>query len=95
MPIRLSGMVSGMDTDTLVTALVSGYQTKKDNLVKAQTKLSWKQEKWKTMNTSIYSFYSGKLSAARMSSAYSLKKSTVSNSSVATVQVLLVEHRSL
>lgn len=85
MPIRLSGMVSGMDTDTLVTALVSGYQTKKDNLVKAQTKLSWKQEKWKTMNTSIYSFYSGKLSAARMSSAYSLKKSTVSNSSVATV----------
>ena len=72
MPIRLSGMVSGMDTDTLVTALVSGYQTKKDNLVKAQTKLSWKQEKWKTMNTSIYSFYSGKLSAARMSSAYSL-----------------------
>ena len=30
MPIRLSGMVSGMDTDTLVTALVSGYQTKKD-----------------------------------------------------------------
>ena len=85
MPIRLSGMVSGMDTESLVTALVSGYQLKKDNLVKAQTKLSWKQEKWKTMNTSIYSFYSGKLSAARFSKAYSLKKSTVSNSSVATV----------
>ena len=85
MPVRLSGMVSGMDTETLVSALVSGYQLKKDNLVKAQTKLSWKQEKWKTMNTSIYSFYSGKLSAARMSSAYSLKKSTVSDSTVATV----------
>ena len=85
MPIRLSGMVSGMDTESLVTALVSGYQLKKDNLVKAQTKLSWKQEKWKAMNTSIYSFYSGKLSAARFSKAYSLKKSTVSNSSVATV----------
>lgn len=85
MPIRLSGMVSGMDTESLVTALVSGYQLKKDNLVKAQTKLSWKQEKWKTMNTSIYSFYSGKLSAARFGKAYSLKKSTVSNSSVATV----------
>ena len=41
-------MVSGMDTESLVTALVSGYQLKKDNLVKAQTKLSWKQEKWKT-----------------------------------------------
>lgn len=78
-------MVSGMDTESLVTALVSGYQLKKDNLVKAQTKLSWKQENWKTMNTSIYSFYSGKLSAARFGKAYSLKKSTVSNSSVATV----------
>lgn len=85
MPIRLSGMVSGMDTETLVSALVSGYKVQKDNLVKAQTKLSWKQEKWKTMNTSIYSFYSGKLSAGRLSNAYSLKKSTVSNSTVATV----------
>lgn len=85
MPIRLSGLVSGMDTETLVSALVSGYKLKKDNLVKAQTKLSWKQEKWKTMNTSIYSFYSGKLSAGRLSNAYSLKKSTVSNSTVATV----------
>lgn len=85
MPIRLSGMVSGMDTESLVTALVSGYKVKKDNLVKAQTKLSWKQEKWKTMNTSIYSFYSGKLSAARMTSAYSLKKASVSNTSIATV----------
>mgnify|MGYP001022132240 FL=1 len=85
MPIRLSGMVSGMDTESLVTALVSGYKVQKDNLVKAQTKLSWKQEKWKTMNTSIYSFYSGKLSAGRLSNAYSLKKSTVSNSTVATV----------
>ena len=49
MPIRLSCMVSGMDTETLVSALVSGYKLKKDNLVKAQTKLSWKQEKWKTI----------------------------------------------
>lgn len=29
MPIRLSGMVSGMDTETLVSALVSGYKLKK------------------------------------------------------------------
>ena len=49
MAIRLSGMVSGMDTESLVSALVSSYKLKKDNLVKAQTKLSWKQEKWKTI----------------------------------------------
>jgi len=85
MPIRLSGMVSGMDTDSLVEALVSSYKMKKDNLVKAQTKLSWKQDKWKSMNSNIYKFYSGKLSAARLSSSYSIKTASVSNSSVAKV----------
>ena len=85
MAIRLSGMVSGMDTDTLVSALVSSYSVKKDNLVKAQTKLSWKQEKWKAMNTSIYSFYSGKLSSARLSSSYNLKTASISNSAYAKV----------
>lgn len=85
MAIRLSGMVSGMDTESLVSALVSSYKLKKDNLVKAQTKLSWKQEKWKTMNTSIYGFYSGKLSSARFSSSYNLKTSTVSNDKYAKV----------
>ena len=50
MPIRLSGLSSGLDTESLVSALVSSYTLQKDNLVKAQTKLSWKQESWKTMN---------------------------------------------
>lgn len=85
MAIRLSGMVSGMDTESLVSALVSSYKLKKDNLVKAQTKLSWKQEKWKNMNTSIYGFYSGKLSSARFSASYNLKTSTVSNDKYAKV----------
>ena len=86
MPIRLSGMSSGLDTEALVSALVSGYRLQKDNLVKAQTKLSWKQEKWSTMNTKIYSFYTGSLSTARFSKNYSLKKATISNSNYAAVK---------
>ena len=42
MPIRMSGLQSGLDTETLVSALVSGYTLQKDNMVKAQTKLQWK-----------------------------------------------------
>ena len=61
MPIRLSGLSSGMDTESLVKALVSGYNVQKDNLVKARTRLEWKQDAWKTMNTSIYNFYKGRL----------------------------------
>lgn len=85
MPIRLSGLSSGMDTESLVKALVSGYNVQKDNLVKARTKLEWKQDAWKTMNTSIYNFYKGRLASARMSKTYNLKKASISNSSIAKV----------
>lgn len=85
MPIRLSGMQSGLDTEALVSALVMGYRTKKEDYEKAQTKLSWKQDKWKTINTKITSFYTGTLSSNRLTSAYNLKKATINNSSYATV----------
>lgn len=55
MAIRLSGMNSGLDTDSIVKALVSGYTTKKEKYEKAQTKLGWKQESWKSLNTKVYS----------------------------------------
>lgn len=84
MAIRLSGMNSGLDTDSIVTALVSGYKTKKEKYQKAQTKLSWTQDAWKTLNTKVYSLYSN-ISNLRFSSAYSLKKTTVSDSTKATV----------
>ncbi len=85
MAVRLSGLASGLDTDSIVKELVSAYSIKKDNIVKAQTKLEWTQDAWKSMNSKIYSFYSTKLSQMRFSSAYSLKNSSISNSSVAKV----------
>ena len=85
MAIRVSGLISGLDTDSIVQELVSAYSTKKEKYEKAQTKLEWKMDAWKTMNSKIYGFYTSSLSGMRMSSAYSLKTSSVSNSSVAKV----------
>ncbi|MCM1468353.1 MAG: flagellar filament capping protein FliD [Alistipes sp.] len=85
MAVRLSGLASGLDTDSIVKELVAAYSTKKDNVVKAQTKLEWTQDAWKSMNNKIYSFYSTKLSSMRFSSSFKLKTSTISNSSVAKV----------
>lgn len=85
MPIRLSGMQSGLDTEALVSALVLSYRTKKEDYEKAQTKLSWKQDKWKSINTKITNFYSGTLASNKLTSAYNLKKATINNSSYATV----------
>lgn len=82
--VSISGLVSNMDTETIIKQLVDAYSIRKDNLVKAQTKLEWKQDAWKELNSKIYGFYSGKLSAMRFSSAFSVKKST-STSSKATV----------
>ena len=37
MAIRLTGLNSGLDTDSMVKELVSAYSTKKDKYVKAST----------------------------------------------------------
>lgn len=77
MAIKLSGMVSGLDTDAMIDELVKAYGTKKDNIYKEQKTLNYKQDAWKEMNTKIYSFFSGKLSNMRFSSAFNAKTSSV------------------
>ncbi|MBQ7506458.1 MAG: flagellar filament capping protein FliD, partial [Lachnospiraceae bacterium] len=84
MAIRISGLSSGLDTESLVSELVSAYSIKKDNYVKAQTKLGWKQDAWKALNKKVYSLYSN-ISSMRYSSAYSLKKTSVSDATKASV----------
>lgn len=84
MAMRVSGINSGLDTDAIVQELVSAYSQKTEKYTKEQTKLGWKQEIWKNLNTKVYSLYNsvGKL---RYSSAYSMKKTTVSDTTKATV----------
>lgn len=84
MPIRITGLNSGLDTESIISALVSSYNYKTDKYKKAQTKLSWKQDAWKTLNTKIYSFYNS-VGNLKLSSAYNLKSTTVSDSTKATV----------
>ena len=84
MPIRLTGMTSGLDTEALVSELVSAYRKKTDKYTKAQTKLTWKQDAWKTMSSKTYSFRN-KLDSLRFSSAYNLKTTSVSNTTKASI----------
>ena len=82
--IRMSGMVSGIDTEAIVQAMVSTHVAKKEKYQKAQTKLEWKQEAYKAINTKVNSLYN-KISSLRFSSAYNLKKTTVSDPTKATI----------
>lgn len=84
MPIRLTGLSSGLDTESIISALVSSYSYKTDKYKKAQTKLSWKQDAWKSLNTKVYSLYTS-LDSMRFSKNYNMKSTSVSDSTKAKV----------
>ena len=84
MAIRMTGMVSGLDTDSIVKELVSAYSTKKEKYKKEQTKLGWKQEIWKDLNKEVNTFYKS-VGNLRFEGGYSTKKTTSSDTSKATV----------
>lgn len=83
--MRLSGLISGMDTESIIQQLVSAKQTKVDDAKKAQTKLEWKQTAWKELNTKIKNLQSKYISTMRFSTAYSKRTTKVSNSSAVSV----------
>lgn len=85
MAMRLSGLMSGMDTETIIEQLVQAKRTKVDTAKKAQTKLSWKQDAWKELNTKLKSLQSKHVGIMRFQSSYSKKTTKVSNTSAVSV----------
>lgn len=83
--IRMTGMYSGLDTESIVSQLVSAKSTKVTTLKNEQKKLEWKQTAWQDLNSKIYSMYSTTLSNLRLTSAYSQKTTTCSDTTKATV----------
>ena len=85
MAMRVTGMMSGMDTESIIQQLVAARQTKVDSLKKKQTTLNWKQDAWKDLNSKIYKLYTGTLSNLRWTSSFTKKTTTVSNSNLVSV----------
>lgn len=85
MSMRLSGLMSGMDTESIIEQLVTAKRAKVDDAKKAQTRLQWKQDTWKTLNAKIRKLYDGALSNMRFESSYMKKTTSVSDSSVVSV----------
>lgn len=85
MAIRITGMNSGLDTESIITELVKAQQTKVDTIKKQQTRHQWKQDAWKNLNAKIKKFYDGALSNMRYEADYMKKTTKVSNSSAVSV----------
>ena len=83
--MRMSGINSGMDTQSIVEQLVQAKSTKKEKIKKEQTKLSWKQDAWKSLNSKLYSLYSDKFGALKMQGSFKVKKASIVDTSVASV----------
>jgi len=84
--IRFTGLSSGMDTETIVKALLTKEQNKIDGENKKQTLLGWKKDAWKEMNTKISSFNSKYVDKLRLASTYLANKATVSNENAISVK---------
>jgi len=82
--IRITGMNSGLDTESIITALVDAKSQKVEKAVLEQKLLSWKQDAWKDLNTKVNSFFNGTLSKMKYSDVYLQTKTTSSNEAVAT-----------
>ncbi|MBR1913736.1 MAG: hypothetical protein IJ827_02785, partial [Lachnospiraceae bacterium] len=83
--MRMSGINSGMDTQSIVEQLVQAKSTKKENIKKEQTKLGWKQDAWKSLNSKLYSLYSEKFGTLKMQGSFKAKKASIVDSSIASV----------
>lgn len=82
---RLTGLMSGMDTESIISQLVESRKKKVDNKKKEQIALQYKQDKWKELNTKLKNLQSKFISNMRFSTSYAKKTSSVSNTSAASV----------
>ena len=82
---RLTGLMSGMDTESLIEQLMEGRRKKVDTVKKTQKTVNYKQEAWKSLNTKLKNLQSKYLSNMRFTSAYAKKTTKVSNSSAVSV----------
>lgn len=83
--LRMTGMYSGMDTESVIRQLVSAKEKKVTTLKNDQKKLEWKQNVWQDLNKKIYSLYTGTLSSMRLTGSYALKSTKSSDPTKATV----------
>ncbi len=81
MAIRMSGLTSGLDTENIVKELMSAQRLKSTKISNKKTKLEWKQEKWKDLNSKIYSFYTDQLSKMKLKGSFNTVKTSSSDES--------------
>lgn len=77
----MTGLVSNMDTDTIVKELMSVQNQKKVKIENKITLNEWTTERWEALNSKIKSFHTGILTRIKTQGQYKAKNATSSNES--------------
>lgn len=72
--MRMTGLISGMDTESMVKEMVKANSVKVEDAKKSKQKAEWKKEAWAALNTKLLSFYKGSLSAFKSTGSYRTRK---------------------
>lgn len=86
MAMRMTGLVSGMDTESMVKELVSASSEKVNKIKQKKQDVEWRKEIWSGLNTKIYNFYKTELSAFKTVSSYNAKKAVASDETKVSVK---------
>lgn len=83
--IRMTGLISNMDTESVVKQLMEAQRTKVTKIENKKTKLEWTQDKWKDLNAKLYKLYQEQTSKLHLVSNYKTKSATSADESVVKV----------
>lgn len=83
--IKFTGLASGMDTESIVKAMVMPYKNKVDNSKKQQTLLDWKKDAYKEVSNKLYNFYTKTAGTLRLESTFNKKTITASSDSAISI----------
>lgn len=85
-PIRLSGLVSGLDTDSMVKELMKAQRAPLNKLLQKKQADTWKRDAYREMNALLLDFRLNSVSDMRLQGQYLKKKLVSDNETVASIR---------
>lgn len=84
MTLRISGLASGMDTESIIRDMMNVARVPLDKLTKKQQTLEWKRDDYRNINTQLLNFRS-ELTNMKLTTSYRSRLVTTSDSSKVSV----------
>lgn len=88
MSMRISGLASGMDIDSIISDLMKIQRVSVDKKIQQRIWLEWQRDAYREMNAKILDYRNNKIADFRLESTFDAKKVTVSNSSAISAKAL-------